>query len=87
MNAEAKNLTLTCDGCGARADLPRVGRESEFYSLQPANGWELYPGCLCPECKTRCPVCKGKKSLAMEGFSVCCNYCKGTGSTHNTEVR
>jgi hypothetical protein len=44
-------VTIKCAGCNATADLPRVGREGEFMSLQPAKGWQLYPKHLCPGCQ------------------------------------
>jgi len=43
-------VTLTCENCGAVAELPKVGKEGEFVSIIPANGWQLYPRCLCPRC-------------------------------------
>lgn len=45
-------VTIVCEGCHAQADLPRVGREGEFMSLQPAIGWTLYPKQLCPKCSS-----------------------------------
>jgi len=50
-SAPTDHLTLTCEGCGATAELPKVGREKVFVSLEPANGWELYPNRLCPKCR------------------------------------
>jgi hypothetical protein len=44
-------VTIACEDCGAQADLPRVGKEGEFMSLQPAKGWQLYPKHLCPGCQ------------------------------------
>lgn len=49
------NVTLSCDGCDAKAELPRVGKENDFVSIIPANGWQLYPRHLCPKCSVSEP--------------------------------
>jgi len=48
--ASGEPVTLICEGCGAKAELPRIGQEANFVSVIPANGWELYPKHLCPKC-------------------------------------
>lgn len=44
-------VTLICEDCRAEAELPRIGHESAFVSLRPANGWTLFPNSLCPKCR------------------------------------
>lgn len=43
-------VTIVCGGCRARVDVPLVGREGEYLSLESAKGWLLHPKQLCPKC-------------------------------------
>lgn len=51
LQAQPVNVVLTCENCGAKAELPRVGKERDFVSSIPATNWTLFPRQLCPKCQ------------------------------------
>jgi hypothetical protein len=51
LRRKENGITIECELCHTKAELPRVGKEGEFISIIPATGWEIYPRRRCPNCK------------------------------------